>query len=202
METIPAAREPVHAKGLADQGAWAVRALILLWVQLHPLDLVSDQQTLAKGARLPPGDRLRVFPSTQQSSSLIVNSHGVSLTKGHSHPRERPFVRFPNQRAQTRPSIQGGIEMLTQVQIQALKAPFPPEALTSIKAAQAPAVIGRLNEVLGPCGVGWRHAHSPFEELHTNSGRAEIVTEVAPQYCAGCDQVVWDAQANDWAFRR
>jgi len=32
--------------------------------------------------------------------------------------------------------------MLTEDQIQALKAPFPPEALTSIKAAQVPAVIG------------------------------------------------------------
>ena len=47
--------------------------------------------------------------------------------------------------------------MLTQEQIQAVKAPFPPEALsadmsrgfelTSIKAAQAPGVIKRLNEV-------------------------------------------------------
>ena len=53
--------------------------------------------------------------------------------------------------------------MLTQDQIQALKAPFPLEALssdfsrgfelTSIKAAY---VIERLNKVLGPCGVGWR----------------------------------------------
>jgi hypothetical protein len=79
--------------------------------------------------------------------------------------------------------------MLTQDQIQALKAPFPPEALssdtsrgfelTSIKAAQAPAVIERLNEVFCPCGVGWRYVHSPFEELHTDIGRAKIVTEVA-----------------------
>jgi len=108
--------------------------------------------------------------------------------------------------------------MLTQDQIQALKAPFPSEALsrdtsrgfelTSIKAAQAPAVIKRLNDVFGPCGVGWRYVHSPFEELHTDNGRAEIVTEVTLQYrfpatndCVGCDQVVWDAQVNDWAFR-
>ena len=71
--------------------------------------------------------------------------------------------------------------MLTQDQIQALKAPFPPEALssdishgfelTSIKAAF---VIERLNEVFGPCGVGWRYAHSPFEELQTDNGRVEI----------------------------
>jgi len=105
--------------------------------------------------------------------------------------------------------------MLTQDRIQALKAPFPPEALssdtsrgfelTSIKAAF---VIERLNEVFGLCGVGWRYVHSPFEELHTDNGRAEIVTEVALQYrfpakndCAGCDQVVWDAQASNWAFR-
>ena len=108
--------------------------------------------------------------------------------------------------------------MLTQDRIQALKAPFPPEALssdtscgfelTSIKAAQAPAVIERLNEVFGPCGVGWRYVRSPFEELHADNGRAEIVTEVALQYrfpatndCVGCDQVVWNAQVNDWAFR-
>jgi hypothetical protein len=76
--------------------------------------------------------------------------------------------------------------MLTQDQIQALKAPFPPEALssdtsrgfelTSIKAAF---VIERLNEVFGPCGIGWRYIHSPFEEMHTDNERAEIVTEVA-----------------------
>ena len=67
--------------------------------------------------------------------------------------------------------------MLIQDQIQALKAPFPLEALSSdfsrgfeltgiandalIKAAQADAdasaVIERLNEVFGPCGIGWRY---------------------------------------------
>ena len=103
--------------------------------------------------------------------------------------------------------------MLNQDQIEALRAPFPPEALsadtsrgfelTSIKAAF---VIERLNEVFGPCGAGWRYIHSPFEEFA--NGRVEILTEVAFQYrfhatndCVGCDQVVWDAQANAWAFR-
>ena len=72
--------------------------------------------------------------------------------------------------------------MLTQDQIQALKAPCPPEALgsdtsrgfelTRIKAAQAPAVVERLkDEVFGPCGMSWRYAHSPFEELHTDKGK-------------------------------
>ena len=106
--------------------------------------------------------------------------------------------------------------MLTQEQIQAIKSPFPPEALskdtsrgfelTSIKAAF---VIERLNDVFGPCGVGWRYVHSPFEMAQANSGKIEIVTEVALQYrfnasndCTGCDQVVWDVQANDWAFRK
>ena len=105
--------------------------------------------------------------------------------------------------------------MLNQDQLQAIKAPFPPEALgadtsrgfelTSIKAAF---VIERLNEVFGPCGVGWRYVHSLFEVLHTSDGRAEIVTEVAFQYRfaatnerVGCDRVVWDAQIKDWAFR-
>jgi hypothetical protein len=100
--------------------------------------------------------------------------------------------------------------MLTQGQIQALKAPFPPEALSSdtgrgfeltrIKAAY---IIERLNQVFSPCGTGWCHAHSPFEELHTDNGRVETVTEVTFQYrfpanndCAGCDQVVWDAHAD------
>ena len=79
--------------------------------------------------------------------------------------------------------------MLTQDQVQALKAPFPPESLssdtsrgfelTSIKAAY---VIERLNEVFGPCGIGWRYVHSPLEELHTDNGRVEFVTEVAFQY--------------------
>jgi hypothetical protein len=104
--------------------------------------------------------------------------------------------------------------MLTQDQIQALKSPFPSEALsadisrgfelTSIKAAY---VIERLNEVFGVCGIGWRYAHSPFE-VFTDNGKEEIITEVAFQYrfsatndCTGCDPVVWDAQANDWTFR-
>ena len=105
--------------------------------------------------------------------------------------------------------------MLHQDQVQALRAPFPPQALsadtsrgfelTSIKAAF---VVERLNEVFGPCGVGWRYAHGPFEELQTPSGSLEILTEVAFQYrfhatndCAGCDRIVWDAQAHDWAYR-
>jgi hypothetical protein len=107
------------------------------------------------------------------------------------------------------------MDMLNQDQIDALRAPFPEEALssdtsrgfelTSIKAAY---VIERLNEVFGPCGVGWRYVHGRFEQLETGNGRVEFITEVAFQYrfhatndCAGCDQVVWDAQAGDWAFR-
>jgi len=45
--------------------------------------------------------------------------------------------------------------------------------------------------------------------LHTDNGRAEIVTEVALQFrfpatndCTGCDQVVWDAQTNVYVFRK
>jgi hypothetical protein len=104
---------------------------------------------------------------------------------------------------------------LTQDQIDALRASFPEEALrsdtsrgfelTSIRAAY---VIERLNDVFGPCGIGWRYVHAPFEELTTDSGYVEITTEVALQYrfdatndCVGCDKVVWDAQANDWSFR-
>ena len=101
--------------------------------------------------------------------------------------------------------------MLTQDQIEALRAPFPAEALsadtsrgfelTSIKAAY---VIERLNDVFGPCGIGWRYVHSPLEELPSPNGHTEIVTEVAFQYrfhatndCAGCDKVVWSEQAHD-----
>jgi hypothetical protein len=105
--------------------------------------------------------------------------------------------------------------MLNQDQVQALRSPFPDEALsadtsrgfelTSIKAAF---VIERLNEAFGPCGLGWRYVHSPFEEVETGNGRVEVVCEVAFQYrfkptndCVGCDPVMWDAQAGDWAFR-
>jgi hypothetical protein len=104
--------------------------------------------------------------------------------------------------------------MLNQDQVQALRSPFPEGApsadmsrgfeLTSIKAAY---VIERLNEVR-PCGVGWRYTHSAFEEIETGNGRVEIVTEVSFQYrfhatngCTGCDPVMWNAQAGDWAFR-
>jgi hypothetical protein len=105
--------------------------------------------------------------------------------------------------------------MLNQDQIEALKAPFPSAALsadtsrgfelTSIKAAY---VIERLNEVFGPCGLGWRYVHSPFEEVDAGNGRVEVVTEVAFQYrfhatndCAGCDPVMWNAEVGDWVFR-
>jgi hypothetical protein len=103
-------------------------------------------------------------------------------------------------------------------QTQTLKASFAHEALnsdtsqgfelTSIRAAQAPAVIKRENKVFGPCGMSWRYAHSPFEELYTDNRQVEAVTEIAFQYrfpanndCAGRDQVVWDAQADRWVFR-
>lgn len=105
--------------------------------------------------------------------------------------------------------------MLTEDQINVLKAPFPEEALradtsrgfelTSIKAAY---VIERLNDAFGPCGIGWRYVHSLFEERATDSGYVEIITEVALQYrfkatndCVGCDKVIWDAQARGWTFR-
>ena len=105
--------------------------------------------------------------------------------------------------------------MLSQEQIQSIQTPFPPEALsadtsrgfelTSIKAAF---VIERLNEVFGTCGIGWRYVHSPFEEVQTDNGRTEIITEVAFQYrfkatndCTGCDRIVWNAQTGDWDHR-
>jgi hypothetical protein len=105
--------------------------------------------------------------------------------------------------------------MLTQEQVQALRAPFPQEALkpdtsrgfelTSIKAAY---VIERLNDVFGPCGIGWRYVHSPFDDVATDDSRLEVVTEVALQYRfkatnerAGCDRVAWDAQTGNWTFR-
>ena len=78
----------------------------------------------------------------------------------------------------------------------------------SIKAAQASAVIERLKEVFGLCGTGWRHGHSLFEEVQTDTGRVEIVAEVAFQYRfpvttdgTGCALAAWDAQACGWAFR-
>jgi hypothetical protein len=99
--------------------------------------------------------------------------------------------------------------MLTQEQIATLRAPFPAEALkpdksrgfelTSIKAAY---VIERLNEVFGPCGTGWRYAHSPFEDVPSDDGRLEVVTEVALQYRppdegSGCGRVTWN---NGWQY--
>lgn len=93
--------------------------------------------------------------------------------------------------------------MLSDNQISALRASFPPEALspdnsrgfelTSIKAAY---IVERLNEVLGPCGCGWRYAHSPFEWID-----GEVLTEVALQFKVaegGYSAVLWDAQVNRW----
>ena len=95
--------------------------------------------------------------------------------------------------------------MISDTQISALRAPFPVEALsadtsrgfelTSIKAAF---VVERLNEVFGPCGCGWRYVHSPFE-----FAEGEVLTEVALQFRVaegGCDPVVWQAEARNWAF--
>ena len=99
--------------------------------------------------------------------------------------------------------------MLTQDQIDVLKAPFPMEALTadtsrgfeltSIKAAY---VIERLNDVFGPCGIGWRYVHSPFVDVPSDDGRLEVVTEVAFQYRlpdeqTGCGRVTW---ASGWQY--
>jgi hypothetical protein len=71
--------------------------------------------------------------------------------------------------------------MLTRVQIVVLKGPSLPGVLNGdtdqgfelirIKAAY---VIERLNEVFGPCGIGWRYAHSPFEKLHIDNRRAGV----------------------------
>jgi hypothetical protein len=95
--------------------------------------------------------------------------------------------------------------MLSENQISALRASFPAEALsadtsrgfelTSIKAAF---VVERLNQVLGPCGAGWRYVHSPFEWLE-----GEVITEVALQFQvaeSGGSVVVWDSQSHGWAF--
>lgn len=101
--------------------------------------------------------------------------------------------------------------MLTDNQIQALRAPFPEEALTpdlsrgfeltSIKAAF---IIERLNDVFGPCGTGWRYVHAPFENLVMADQRTEILTEVALQYRVaedeqrGCGPVEW---RDGWRIR-
>lgn len=100
--------------------------------------------------------------------------------------------------------------MLDTDQLEKLKAAFPAEALkpdnsrgftlTSIKAAF---VVERLNDVFGPCGVGWRYAHSPF----IIEADTEIVTEVALQYrfieaegLVGCGRVVWSNEKADWQY--
>ncbi|MCA9797664.1 MAG: hypothetical protein KC910_37900, partial [Candidatus Eremiobacteraeota bacterium] len=93
--------------------------------------------------------------------------------------------------------------MLSEKQIAQLRASFPAEALsadtsrgfelTSIKAAY---VVERLNEVFGPCGCGWRYAHSPFEWIE-----GEVLTEVAMQFKVaegGVAAMLWDAQAHRW----
>ena len=48
----------------------------------------------------------------------------------------------------------------------------------------------------------------PALTRYRDDGRIEIVTEVAFQYryhatndCVGCERIVWDAQAHNWAFR-
>jgi hypothetical protein len=57
VESIPATREPVHAKRHPDQGAWFICEMVLFRVQLHSLDLVSSQQPIAKSAHLSPVHR-------------------------------------------------------------------------------------------------------------------------------------------------
>ena len=102
--------------------------------------------------------------------------------------------------------------MLKQDQVQAIKAPFPGEALSSdtsrgfeLTSIRAAYVIERLNTVFGPCGIGWRYVHAPFEVPDTGNGRTEIVTEVAFQCrfvptdeCVGTGPVDWNA---GWVVR-
>ena len=112
--------------------------------------------------------------------------------------------------------VRGGTELLTSDQWEALHAPFPPESLsadtsrgfelTSIKAAF---VIERLNEVFGPCGIGWRYVHSLFEACDLKNGSQEIVTEIAFQYrlngiqdgASGCPPAEWCALTHGWSWR-
>ena len=54
-----------------------------------------------------------------------------------------------------------------------------------------------------------RFTRNPFEKVHTDKARVEIITEVAFQYrfdatydCVGCDKVVWDAHGSDQNSRR
>ena len=99
--------------------------------------------------------------------------------------------------------------MSSSEQAQGLRAPFPAEALSAdtsrgfeLPSIQAAYVIERLNEVFGVCGVGWRYVHSPFEELVTEKGQSEVVTEVALQYRhqdGGSPSLVWDG--SRWAAR-
>lgn len=90
--------------------------------------------------------------------------------------------------------------MLEDSQLEALKAPFPDNAITedrsrgfmlhSVKAAY---IVERLNDVFGVCGIGWRYAHSPIENANK-----EVTTEVALQYRGGnCEAINWHA---GWTF--
>lgn len=101
--------------------------------------------------------------------------------------------------------------MLSDKQVQSLKAPFPQAALspdtsrgfelTSVKAAF---VFERLNDVFGVCGVGWRYVHAPFESVVMADQRTEILTEVALQFRVsesdqiGCGPVEW---RDGWRIR-
>jgi hypothetical protein len=120
-----------------------------------------------------------------------VNIGGL-YPKGRSHLQERPFLRFSHQRACARriPTTRcRDVNLRPDADSQGTLPAGGAEhrisqgfELTSIKAIQVPAVIIRLNEVFGPCGIGWRYTYSPFEELHSDNGWVEIVTEVAFQY--------------------
>ena len=79
-----------------------------------------------------------------------------------------------------------------------LRADFPPEAysednsrgfsLTSIRAAY---VIGRLNDVFGLCGVGWKYRISPFNEVKDDKGKViEVGTKIEFQ---------WKVKDGEWS---
>ena len=106
--------------------------------------------------------------------------------------------------------------MLEQHQLQAIKAPFPPEALssdtsrgfelTSIKCRRRTAERGRRAVASGGRTSATRCAVTrPFEVPDTSNGWTEIVTEVALQYgfvptsdCVGTGPVDW---RSGWAIR-
>jgi len=84
-----------------------------------------------------------------------------------------------------------------------LREDFPKEALSndnsrgfSLTSIKAMFIIERLNDVFGLCGIGWRYAHSPVQDVN-----GELIVELAFQYAVENGGPFYLHENGEWVGR-